>query len=149
MWYNFLFLYHNTVIIIHVWKCTFVCSNDVTFTCIAISFHIYCTQFFFKHVILKFLDGMNKVFELNWIEFDILIGMVLLFKIIHRHGSYNSNLMRGCCSNLLSIGYFNLLASTTFSSFNHRFWINNDDDETQFHAVAWRLWIRNTQTTRV
>ena len=40
-------------------------SNDVTFACNAISFHIYCTQYFFKHVMLNFPDGVNKEFELN------------------------------------------------------------------------------------
>ena len=58
--------------------------NDVTFTCIAISFHIYCTQFFFKHVILKFLDGMNKVFELNWIELNWI-------RYTDRHGAAFQN----------------------------------------------------------
>ena len=40
-------------------------SIDVTFTCIAISFHIYCSQFSFKHVMFNFPEGMNQVFELN------------------------------------------------------------------------------------
>ena len=40
-------------------------SVDVTSTRIAISFHIYCTRFSFKRVMLNFPEGMNKVFELN------------------------------------------------------------------------------------
>ena len=39
-------------------------SIDVTLIYIAISFHIYYTQFSFKHVMLKFPEGMNKVFDM-------------------------------------------------------------------------------------
>ena len=39
--------------------------KNVTFTCIAISFHIYCRQFSFKHFMLNFPEGINKVFKLN------------------------------------------------------------------------------------
>ena len=38
---------------------------DLTFTCIAILFYIYCTQFSFKNVMLNLLEGISKVFELN------------------------------------------------------------------------------------
>ena len=41
-------------------------SIDATFRCIAISFHIYCTQFSFKHVISDFPEGMNKVFGIEF-----------------------------------------------------------------------------------
>ena len=40
-------------------------SIDVTFTCIAISFHINCTHFSCKQVNLNFPEGMNKVIALN------------------------------------------------------------------------------------
>ena len=38
-------------------------SIDATFTYIAVSFNIYCTQFSFKDVMLNFPDRMDKVFE--------------------------------------------------------------------------------------
>ena len=31
----------------------------------SISYHIYCTHFSFKHVMLNFPEGVNQVFELN------------------------------------------------------------------------------------
>ena len=45
----------------------FCMSIDATFTCnvIKFSFHIYCTQHSFKHVLSNFPEGLNKVFSIE------------------------------------------------------------------------------------